>query len=92
MDIYSEFVRKIIKEQETILGPVAIEQARKVAGLTVDDKGENVTLSGDKKQILENLVKQYQNLFGMISVEVCREAVRGILSQAPKDQIPQVLL
>ena len=92
MDIYSEMAQKIIKEQEAILGPVAIEQAQKVAGLTVDENKKDITLNGDKKVIIENLVKQYQNLFGRISVEVCREAVRGLIAQASKDQIPQVLL
>jgi hypothetical protein len=92
MDIYSELAQKIIKEQETIIGPVAIEQARKVDGLVVDEKVQNITFNGDKKVILENLVKQYQNLFGLTSVEVCREAVRGVISKASKDQIPQVLL
>ena len=92
MDIYSEMAQKIIKEQEAILGPVAIEQAQKVAGLTIDANEKNITLNGDKKVIVENLVKQYQSLFGRISVEVCREAVRGLIAQASKDQIPQVLL
>jgi hypothetical protein len=92
MDIYSELAQKIIKEQETILGPVAIEQAQKVEGLTVDKNVQNIIFNGDKKLILEKLVQQYQNLFGLTSVEVCREAVRGVISQAAKDQIPQVLL
>lgn len=92
MDIYSELAKKIIKEQENIIGPVALEQASKVTGLTIDTKTRDVTISGDKKAILENLVKQYENLFGLTSVEVCRDAVRGMISQLPADQVPQVLL
>lgn len=92
MDIYSELAKKIIRGQESIIGPVALEQAGKVHGLVVDPKTGDVTFNGNKKVIIENLVKQYQNLFGLTSVEVCREAVRGLISQAPKDDVPQVLL
>lgn len=92
MDIYAQLAEKIIKEQETIIGPVALEQAGKVPGLKVSMQDEHVVLEGDKKNILENLVKQYEKLFGMTSVEVCREAVKGIISQAPPDQVPQMLL
>lgn len=93
MDIYSQLVNKIIKEQETIIGPVALEQAGKVPGLKVSLQDDKVVIEGNnKKDILENLVKQYEKLFGMTSVEVCKEAVRGLISQAPRDQVPQMLL
>lgn len=92
MDIYSELAKKIIREQESIIGPVALEQARKVSGLIIDGDAENITFNGNKKEIIENLVKQYEHLFGLTSVEVCREAVKSLISQAPKDDVPQVLL
>lgn len=92
MDIFGQIVEKIIKEQEGIIGPIALEQARKVSGLKVDWAKREVTLEGNKKDILEKLVGQYEHLFGRASVEVCRDAVKGIISEAPKDQIPQLLL
>lgn len=92
MDIFAQIVDKIIKEQEAIIGPIAVEQAQKVSGIKVDDSGSNVSVEGDKKSILENLVKQYGKLFGPASIEVCRDAVKTIISQAPKDQVPQLLL
>jgi hypothetical protein len=92
MDIFAQLVEKIIKEQENIIGPVAYEQATKVKGLKLDPKTHKVTLEGNKKEILDHLVKQYEALFGRSSVEVCRSAVRGIISKAPKDQVPSSLL
>ena len=91
-DIFLSLVNKIITEQESIIGPVAFEQAYKVPGLKVDMKTHGVTIDGDKKQVLEALVKQYEGLFGRTSVEVCRDAVKNYISSAPKDQVPQVLL
>jgi len=92
MDIFAQLAERIIKEQEVIIGPVAFEQASKVPGLTIDPQKHQIALEGDKKEILEKLVKKYEELFGRTSVEVCREAVKSIIDQAPKDQIPQLLL
>ena len=91
MDILAQMAEKIIKEQEVIIGPVAFEQARKVSGLEVSDSG-SVKISGSAKDVLKHLVEQYEGLFGRTSVEVCREAVKSIISKAPKDQVPQILL
>ena len=92
MDVFGKIVEKIIKEQEQIIGPVALEQARKVSGLSIDWDKHEVNVTGNKKNVLESLVQQYEYLFGRASVEVCKDAVKHIISEAPKDQIPQVLL
>jgi hypothetical protein len=92
MDIFAQIVDKIIKEQEAIIGPIALEQAQKVPGIKMDEIKHEISIDGDKKAILENLVKQYEKLFGPASIEVCRDAVKNLISQAPKDQVPQLLL
>lgn len=92
MDIFGQIVEKIIKEQETIIGPVALAQAQKVSGLKVDLPNHEIAFSGNKKEILENLVKKYEALFGPASIEVCKEAVRDIIAKAPKDEVPSLLL
>lgn len=88
-DLYEEIVEKIIREQETIIGPLAIDQAKKVSGITVDVSSHNVKLAGDEKNVLEQLVKQYANLFGQASVEVCKDAVKKL--NVPKEQLPSLL-
>lgn len=92
MDIFAQLADKIIKEQETIIGPIALEQAEKVPGLRIDSQKHEIAIEGDQKAILENLVRQYEKLFGRTSIEVCRDAVKGIISQAPREQVPQLLL
>jgi len=91
-DITTQMAEKIIKEQEGIIGPVAYEQATKVQGITIDQMSHHIKLEGDKKVVLENLVKQYEQLFGKISIAICKEAVRGVIENVPSDQIPQILL
>jgi hypothetical protein len=91
MDIFAQIVLRIIIEQENIIGPVAVDLANNVAGLKLDWKKREVSFEADKTQIIEKLIENYQHLFGHASVEVCREAVKLIISEVPKDKIPKQL-
>ena len=91
MDVYARLVEKIIQEQEKIIGPVALEQARKVPGLTVDLQKHDIQFQGRGKDILEKLVEQYRILFGQAAVEMCKDAVRGISSGMKPDTLPASL-
>lgn len=92
MDIFEQAAEKIIEEQEKIIGPIAFEQAKKVPGLSVDLQKHEVKIEGDQKEILQKLVEQYQHLFGRASVEVCKDAVKDIIKQAPSNKIPSLIL
>ncbi len=91
MNIYTQLVEKIIQEQEGIIGSLALEQARKVKGLTVDWKNHAISIDGNENDVVENLIEQYKQLFGQASVEACKEAVRGLITQIPKDKFPNLL-
>jgi molybdopterin converting factor small subunit len=91
MDIFGQLTEKIIKEQEELIGPIALEQAQKVPGLFVDMQKHEITFTGNKTDIVEKLVEKYKELFGQASVEVCKDAVRSILSKVPKEQVPALL-
>lgn len=89
MSTTEELVGKIIHEQETIIGPVAWMEARKVRGLRIED--HSVSVEGNSLEVLEGLVKQYERLFGRASREVCRDAVRPLIAQVPESEVPAVL-
>lgn len=88
-DSYTQAAEKIIEEQENIIGPLALEQARKVKGLQLE--GHSVKFTGNKSAALDSLVEQYQALFGRTSVEVCKEAARKYLSKLPPKEVPSLL-
>lgn len=91
MDIHAQIVERIIKSQEAIIGPVAIEQAHLVHNLDVDWEAHKITIEGNSTQVIEDLVSQYRNLFGQISVEVSKEAVGSLASKLPPNELPSVL-
>ncbi len=85
---------KIIKEQELIIGPLAWEEAGHVKGLRMVDKlvGEVIIEgNGDGRIIIDNLVKEYEVLFGRAAREVCRDAVKNLISGLSKNEIPSSL-
>ena len=90
MDPFAVAISKIIKEQQAIIGPIALDQAKKVSGLEFTG-ADDVKITGNKKQVLENLVNQYAKLFGKASVEVCKEAFSAIAGKIPQTDIPDIL-
>lgn len=91
MEIYSEIAQRIIKQQETIIGPVAIEQAMHIPNLHVDWDNQKVTVKADGPKVIDRLVGQYKKLFGKVSVEVCRDAAEPLIDKLPKGHLPKTL-
>lgn len=90
MDSYTRGISQIIKEQQAIIGPVALDQAKKVSGLQVSGV-DDVKITGNKKEVLGNLVNQYAKLFGRASIEVCKEAFQQYSDKIPTSEIPDIL-
>jgi len=88
-----QIASRIIKEQEGIIGPIAWDEARKVAGLKVLDlSAGSVTIENpDAKTVIDQLVSQYENIFGRASREVCREAVAALIADMSPQEVPSSL-
>ncbi len=91
MTAINQIPLRIIKEQELIIGPIAWDEAGKVAGLVIEASHAAVSLAGDEKDIINRLVAQYERLFGKASHEVCKEAVQDLIAEMPTEQIPSSL-
>lgn len=90
MDTYTQIISRIIKEQQTIIGPIAMDQAKKVEGLQVLSAND-VKVVGSGKDVLTKLVNQYAKLFGKASVEVCKEAFEPYQDKIPSSGVPDIL-
>ena len=87
---YNALAGRIIKQQENVVGSLAWVEAEKVHGVTVTNG--SVEIVGDGKQVLAELVAQYEKLFGRASVEVCKDAIKPIVAELEKDMLPEVLM
>lgn len=90
MDPFAEAASRIIKEQQAIIGPIAIDQAKKVEGLQVSGV-DDVKITGSGKTVLGKLVDQYAKLFGQASIEVCKEAFSPFKDKIPASDVPDIL-
>lgn len=90
MDPVAQAASKIIKEQEAIIGPIALDQARKVSGFTITNV-DDVKITGNKKEALDNLVRQFEKLFGRASVQVCKDAFEPFSEKISQTDIPDIL-
>jgi hypothetical protein len=91
MDVYAQIAERIIAGQATIIGPVAVEQAKQVPNLHVDWKSHTVSITGDAPKTIDSLVQRYKDLFGQVSVEVSKEAVYSLMGKLKPDQLPHTL-
>ena len=62
MNTLGEILIRIIKEQELIVGPLAWGEARKVAGLSVDQAHNSVSLSGDEKEVVNRFISTFTSV------------------------------
>ena len=83
---------EIIQNQARIIGTVAWDEAMKVSGLTIDVKSNSLSVDGDPKIVLGQLVGRYEDLFGDASLRICKDVARKFISQVPKEQIPEILI
>jgi hypothetical protein len=89
MESYESLVQAVVEYQENIMGSLAWSEAAKVLGVQIT--GRKVRILGNGKAILEAVVKRYEMLFGLASVEACKDAIRPYLSRMKVD-LPKVLL
>lgn len=86
-------VDAIIDEQYDLIGPLAITQASKVNGISIEENGKVKVTSdvADAGIIIELLVRQFELMFGQTSVDVCKDAVRQIASTISRKDLPELL-
>lgn len=65
---YKKMLTDLIKKQMVILGPnIALDKARKVPGLVVDDTGEVQDMDGNPHMVLKGVANEYMMLSGQIA-------------------------
>ncbi|MFA6982107.1 MAG: hypothetical protein WC243_03745 [Patescibacteria group bacterium] len=90
LDKYTQAVLKIIKEQESLIGPLALDLAKKSENI-VFSNGAQVTINGNPIIALGDLVGQYNTLFGRTSVEVSKLAIKKSGESFTQEELPEIL-
>lgn len=93
MTAFDQITLKIIQEQESIIGPIAWQEARKVQGMLVVDEAHGVvSINVDNPgSVIDALVGQYEHLFGRASREASKDAVASLIADLDPAQVPASL-
>lgn len=88
MNKYEQAALNIINMQKEIIGPLAVDMAKRVEGLKIENE-KSLSIVGDPKSVLYLLVKEYEVLFGALSVKVSKDSIKD-LNIAP-EELPDIL-
>ena len=91
MDPYAQIAEAIIQKQVLVLQDMALARARSVQGLELDAAGHVKAVTGGK-DVIEALIKQYQELLGPAGISFARDAAHPIILKNPSLPLPQALL
>ncbi len=65
---YTKMLTDLIQKQMVILGPnIALDKARKVPGLVLNEKGEVAEITADPHLVLKGVANEYLTLSGQIA-------------------------
>ena len=89
--LFDQIAEKIIEQQEAVIGPIAVEQAKQISALKINWPQHQVDVTGDPQAAIDGLVEQFKELFGQIAVQVSKEVAGPMMAQLPSNQIPDSL-
>lgn len=84
---YQKAVLNIVNMQKEIIGPLALDMARRVGAIKIENGV--VEIVGEPKEVLHKLVKEYEVLFGALSVKVSKDSIKE-MGFGP-DELPEIL-
>ncbi|HYV33218.1 MAG TPA: hypothetical protein VE973_00005 [Candidatus Limnocylindria bacterium] len=65
---YQKLLTELIQKQMVIFGPnIALDKAKKVPGLTIDNNGSVLSISGEPQMVLKNVAAEYESLSPQIA-------------------------
>jgi len=87
-------VQSIIRHQEEVMGPLAVEEAKEVTGLNIDSRGKVSIIfenKSDVRKLLGTLAQRYEKMFGRASIEMCKDAIKEAGVKLADDELPDIL-
>jgi len=65
---YKKMLTDLIQKQMVVLGPnIALDKARKVSGVKINNDGSVLDISGDPQMVLKGVANEYMTLSGQIA-------------------------
>lgn len=95
MTDYSDVVETVVKKFIDTQGQaLAVRQANKAEEIEIDDDGTVISIDGDGKEVLGNVLEQFKGIMGPVSVAIASRAINeeyGDLDLEMPDEIEEKL-
>ena len=88
---YEAIIKTVIKAQEAIIGPLALDIANQISGVKVYPGISVIEIKGDAEEILTKLVEKYGEIFGQASIETCKDAMAKVKPELKESDVPDIL-
>jgi len=88
---YVEIADAIMQGKVKAFAQLAINKGKSVKGLGVDDSGKVLSISGDGKKVIAELLEKFEEIAGKTSTITARMAIMNIKSKYPKLALPDGL-
>ena len=90
--LFNQILTEIIKRQVRIAGPLGWQEVRKVASVSIiNEESVVVSMVGDPKKTIDELIYRYKNFFGDIAVKVSKNAAYHLIMKLPPEEVPDSL-
>ncbi len=90
--LFNQILAEIIKCQTHLGGYSAWEQVEKVDNIIINDKTTfSVSITSDPKKAINQLVHNYQKLFGDLAVKVSKNATYNLIIKLSPEEVPESL-
>lgn len=91
-ELFNQILVGIIKRQVRIAGNVAWQEVKKIPEIVVLDEAVfKISIIGDPKKVIDQLLQRYKNLFGYVAIRVSRNAVYNLTTKLSMDLVPDNL-
>ena len=88
---YKEIINTIIASKIKAFGRLAIDKARTINGLSIDEQGYVISLSDAPKIIIHNLLITYEEICGRVSTISARTVTIRLRKKYPNLELPKEL-
>jgi hypothetical protein len=88
---YQEIINTIIESKVRAFGRLAIDKAKIINGLNIDDQGNVISVSDEPKTVIHNLLVTYEEICGRVSTISARTVIMRLKNKYPNLDLPKEL-
>lgn len=87
-EVYTGLLTRIIENEQSFYGNLAIEIFRKINGLDISSDGKILAISGDLKDVIRDIVVEYKKFDGDLSLKLIKSILEAYKSSYPGIDFP----